>query len=342
MKVAIVGAGFSGLAVCWHLLQKMPNYKVTIYAPEGIHGGSSGIAAGLLHPYVGAQARLNWQGHEGMEATRHLLRVAETALGKPVAQKRGFLRIALNESQIEDYQRCVAVVDNPLEVEWYSAEHCQQFLPGLVWAPGMMTHTGIAVYTVPYLEGLKRACESLGAIFKESAVKSLDSLKEYDVVIVATGASIKEFPEFSHLAVRSVKGQLLELAWPSGLAPLPCPINAQAYIVMSQDQNSCFVGSTYEKGVLSAEPDVEVAKRLILPKVRALLPALAEAEVIGCRAGMRATTEDRHPLIGCVDGRWWYITGMGSRGLLYHALMAEQLVEKISLFFHSRKKKRDL
>ena len=90
MKIAIIGAGLSGLAVCWHMLQALPTATVCLYAPEGIDGSSSSIAAGLLHPYVGARSRLNWMGREGMEETRHLLRISEQALQSPVAGSRLF------------------------------------------------------------------------------------------------------------------------------------------------------------------------------------------------------------------------------------------------------------
>ncbi|HRD55095.1 MAG TPA: FAD-dependent oxidoreductase, partial [Parachlamydiaceae bacterium] len=50
MKIAIIGAGFAGLATAWHLLQhqdKIP-LEVTIFDSSGFGGGASGIAAGLL------------------------------------------------------------------------------------------------------------------------------------------------------------------------------------------------------------------------------------------------------------------------------------------------------
>ena len=51
MKVAIVGAGFSGLACAWHLLHMQTEPpQVTLFDRKGIGGGASEITAGLIHP----------------------------------------------------------------------------------------------------------------------------------------------------------------------------------------------------------------------------------------------------------------------------------------------------
>ena len=66
MKVAVIGAGFCGLAVVWNLLNQLfqPNLEVTLFDKTAIGSGASGVAAGLLHPYAGAHAKLNWRGKE--------------------------------------------------------------------------------------------------------------------------------------------------------------------------------------------------------------------------------------------------------------------------------------
>ncbi len=53
MKIAIVGSGFSGCGVCWHLLQS-EGVEITLFSAGG---GASHIASGLLHPYFGMKAR---------------------------------------------------------------------------------------------------------------------------------------------------------------------------------------------------------------------------------------------------------------------------------------------
>jgi len=88
MKIAIVGGGFSGLSVAWHFLQQS-NYKVTLFEKKKIGGGASGIAAGLVHPYVGEQGRRSVFASEGMKAAKELIAVAEEKLGEKVILSNG-------------------------------------------------------------------------------------------------------------------------------------------------------------------------------------------------------------------------------------------------------------
>nr|XP_027067795.1 uncharacterized protein LOC113693458 [Coffea arabica] len=54
LRCPVLGAGFAGLSVAWHLLQHgsrdLP-LLVDIYDEVGICAGASGVAGGLLHPY---------------------------------------------------------------------------------------------------------------------------------------------------------------------------------------------------------------------------------------------------------------------------------------------------
>jgi glycine/D-amino acid oxidase-like deaminating enzyme len=122
---------------------------------------------------------------------------------------------------------------------------------------------------------------------------------------------------------------MLELEWPSIIPPLPLPLNSQAYVVMKEGGKSCICGATYEKEFKTLSPDLELARNEILPKVASMLPVLSDAKVINCKTGLRASTPNHLPLIGHVSDRICYITGMGSKGFLYHALMARALSQNI-------------
>ena len=90
MKIAIIGAGFAGLAAAYYLSE---NFQVTLFDLKGIGGGASGISSGLLHPYPGEKGRRSWHAAKALEATRELLKVAEDELGRPVANYEGILKI---------------------------------------------------------------------------------------------------------------------------------------------------------------------------------------------------------------------------------------------------------
>ena len=48
--------------------------------------------------------------------------------------------------------------------------------------------------------------------------------------------------------------------------------------------------------------------------------------VLGAKAGVRVTNPAHYfPIVEKLDERSWVVTALGSRGLLYHAYLAEQL-----------------
>ena len=332
MRIAILGAGFCGLAAAWHLLSQSSlkssdPLKITIIDGKKIGGGTSGIAAGLLHPFAGAHAKFNQFGKEGMDATQELLEVASNALQKPVYTKTGILRLALNDKQHEDFLACSSKYKD--ETCWLNADECQALYPTFTKAPGLWIKNGIVVQSELYLQGLWQACAEKGALYENRSIYSLDELIDFDVVVFAIGAGYLHFPELKQFSLKTVKGQILRLKWPEDLPILPCVINSQAYIIMHEDKKSCLAGATFEKNYLTEGPDEKVAKEEILPKVMPLIPQLQHAETIECLAGLRVVTPDHLPLIKNFDGNKWILTGMGSKGLLYHALYAKQLAKKI-------------
>jgi glycine/D-amino acid oxidase-like deaminating enzyme len=322
MKVAILGAGFSGLAATWHLLKKT-SCQVTLFDPVAIGGGTSGIAAGLMHPYAGAHAKRNWLGLEGCAATMELLQVATDALGAPVASYSGLLRMAFTAAQQADYALCA---NRYCDVAWWKEEDCLAKIPAVAPAAGLWIPTAVTVYSSLYLQGLWRACQQLGACLEQKAISTLEELHGFDKIIVAMGAATCSLPELRHLPITPVKGQILDLLWPTTAAPLPCALNSHAYLAMNREGFSCLAGATFEKEFSSASPEVDVAMREILPKAIALVPELAKASVLACRAGIRASTPDHRPIVLRLNPRCWVLTGMGSKGLLYHALLAKQLI----------------
>lgn len=333
MRVAIIGAGFCGLAVAWHLFHRVPfspNLKVTLFDAKGIGQGASGIAAGLLHPFAGAHAKLNWMGREGVSATKELLQTASLTLGREVSAKRqGILRLALTSEQQDDFQ--LSAKKYPSEVQWLEPAACQILAPGCPQVPGLWIKEGITVYSALYLQGLWLACLKLGASFQQRYIKSLAELQEFDRIILTTGGESLKFPELSALPLTIVKGQVVELAWPRNIAPLLYPLNSHVYILMTESHTSCLVGATYEKNHKSEAIDLKILQQEIIPKAFELYPPLKNTSLLKGYSGCRAVAANHRPLMQPLNssGSQWILTGMGSKGLLYHALFAKELAKLI-------------
>ncbi len=320
-KIAIIGAGFSGLSTCWHLLNQ-GGCEVLIFDKKGIGGGASGMAAGLLHPYAGAHAKLNRLGLEGMAATHQLLKVAERQLGKAVAQNSGILRIALDDAQKTDYQLCASKFS---DVDWWEEDQIQGIVPGIVDKPGIWIKQGLAVNCSLYLQGLWQACRDKGATLEIDDIKDFNLLNSFDAIVITAGAGIQAL---ATLKLSHVKGQLIEFGWPN-LPPLPMPVNSYVYMVKHPSKNSCFAGATYERQFTDDVPDPTKATAEILPQVQSLFPSFTSLEVLGCQSGIRVFNPNHQPSFGKITDKVWFLTGMGSKGLLYHALYGEKLAQAI-------------
>ncbi|HEV8051199.1 MAG TPA: FAD-dependent oxidoreductase [Parachlamydiaceae bacterium] len=322
MRIAILGAGFCGLAAAWFLTQK-GNHDITIFDPRGIGKGASGVAAGLLHAYAGSQAKKNIRADEGLAATHRLLKVSETALNEPVIASTGLIRLAVSQKQKEDFANIASLYP---DVHWLTVEECQLKLGIEEAHPGIFIDSAVVIDCEKYLQGLWKACTQSNVAFEKKAILSLSELKHFDKILVTMGAAVKSLPELNALKVTPIKGQVLEMQWPPGMPPLRLPISSQAYVLMQNDEKKCISGATYERNFQSEDPDLTTAVEEILPKLQTFLPAMTSSLIVGCRAGVRASAPRHQPLMQKIDEKSWVLTGMGSKGLLYHALYAEEMV----------------
>ncbi len=324
MKIAIIGAGFSGLATAYYLLDRYPA-DITLFDPQGIGGGASGIAAGLLHTYAGLHCKLNLKGAESYQATLNLLQAAAAVQEQPVFAKSGLIRIALSPSNYNDYMKCAATFP---DVQALTASEVMRLVPGAVECPGIFIESALTVYTGNYLNGLWNLCQKKDARLEKVAIQSLEELNSYDLVVVCNSASAIHLKELKALPINPVKGQLLELEWPEHLPVPSAPLNSQAYLVMNPDRRTCVVGATFERDFSSALPDLSIAVQDIMPKVTAMLPGLKDAKIVGCRSGIRASAPGHMPYLKQINPKCWALLGLGSKGLLYHAYYAQKLVKQ--------------
>lgn len=282
MKIAVVGGGYAGLALVWHLLQK--TCSVTVFEKEP---AASYASTGLLHRAPGKKAETNFRAQEGMQASLDLL--TKTSVERPVFEQSGILRFAADQAQRDLFQG------------------------ETLWIPD-----GIAVYSRLYLRQLKKICAK--AHFIEKRINDLEELKEFDRIVLAAGA---ETLRFAKLPLKTNIGQALLCRCPE---PLSMSYLCSGHITPSEDPSLCWVGSTYEH---TEKPDPQKAKQL-LEKVSLFYPRAKEFQIVEVCSGVRiAPLQGYQPLVQQLDPKTWVLSGFGSRGLLYHALLAKELAEKL-------------
>lgn len=322
-KIAIVGAGLAALGLTRHLI-KDSRVQVTLYDPLGPGGGASGISTGMLHPFPGKNAFLSWRAEEGMAATRALLEEVEALLGLSVAARTGVLRIAVEPSQPQVFRQREGA-----NAVWWEEEQVLERIPNSIRAPGLWIPSGITVYSKLYLEGLWRLCALQGAELKRQPITSLNELDGYDGVVLAAGPGLFQFPECRHLPLEPLKGQLLLCRW-SESNKLPFALSSLGHITPTEDPTLCQIGSTYERGFSNAGPDEKGILEL-REKGAFFYPPSREFEFIEARAGIRSCRfgGSYRPFAEQIAPRLWVFTGLGSRGMLYHALLGRELAAEI-------------
>lgn len=113
-----------------------------------------------------------------------------------------------------------------------------------------------------------------------------------------------------------------------------------------QNPRNLHVGSTWEwkSCNYSQKVSMEEASRAVeelLPKASAIYPNITKWAFNGASAGLRAmpplTGNGSLPLLGCIDdfisknhsSKFWLFSGLGSRGLLYHAWLGKLLAQAV-------------
>ncbi|PWU13124.1 MAG: hypothetical protein C5B45_06680 [Chlamydiae bacterium] len=308
MRIAIIGAGFSGLAAAWNLL----NLKNQVTVFDLFSEGASAIAAGLLHPYVGEEGRRSLFATEAMQKTAELLHIATRSLREDVCRE-GIIRIAQNEKQRKAYKN-----------------HCVIFKDVIdLGKDRFLVKSGKTVFCKRYLQGMRLAIAEKGGQCIAEKILDLEQLKNFDQIVVAAGASIRDFPEFEQLKLKFIKGQVLTCEIPSDLQ-IERSLVGKGYIATSHKPEICHVGATYECHDLTGTVDLLHTQNLLFTKASSFYPAIWKLKPIDCSSAIRVMRQGHYlPIVTKISSRVWVITAMGSRGLLYHAYFGEKLAQVI-------------
>ena len=289
--IAVVGGRLSGLSAAYLLSKK--GYRITLYDKEGIGKGASKAPLALCHPYPGREGKLSKYGQESLQETLSLLSYVEEKSGQKCAQKIPFLR--KNFSLTTPY-------------------------PDLEERPnGVLIHSGV-VFTMPlYLHSLFESIPNL--TFVRQKVSLQDDFPEYDYLIFAIGAGFQG----EKLPLQYIKGQSLVARTPDLWEQ---PLLGNGHLIPF-GRGEVLLGSTYEHHFENDLPDREKAVRTLAPRLNTFLP-FSTFEILSSIAGIRVSQKGSYlPLIQRIDRKKFLFTGLGSRGLLYHARYGRLLAEMV-------------
>ncbi|XP_057515105.1 uncharacterized protein LOC130796748 [Amaranthus tricolor] len=340
-RCAVLGAGFAGLSVAWHLLSQSPKelkLHVDIFDDVGIGGGASGVAGGLVHPYS-PKVKLLWRGEECWTEFLNLLSVAEDAFNGLshcqhntnglIVRRTGILRPAVNKKFFYVMNENALSYLAGCPIQTIDEIAARKLIPNLCTPLNTAYYMPEAVNVNPlnYLKALFQASEnivkrmsSIGycgkkiTLHKKLVTSICEVGDEYDAVIVCLGARVDMVAELSGvLPLRTCRGIVAHLQLHDSFSEEYCEyspsILSDVWLAV-QGPRSLYIGSTWEWGSRNFSSSVsyeEASSTLqqLLPKTSMIYPQISNWTVTGAQAGVRAmpplTSQGSFPLLGCID-----------------------------------------
>lgn len=320
------------MATAWRLAEGGVR-EVHLADPLGVGRGASGVAGGLLHQ-LSPRGKPLVMGPEGVAAAEEALAAAAAATppgAPPVYRRRGLERPARTPEQLLNFER---------------------YAGGAAEGGTLRIPEGVVVEPTPYLEALWAAAEAAAARrgnvarLERRAVHSLEAeLGRFDAVAVCTGAASALL--VPGLPLRLCAGRTLDLVAsaddvrypddaPGLLGPTyVAPHGPRRLAVGATKEYGVAPESALRVGVVRGEEAAAVETELRAKGAELYAPVAdpgawrLDAVRYGVRALAPRTEHGQLPLLGRLDDGLWLFAGLGSRGLVFHALGAGLLADAV-------------
>ncbi|MEZ0224372.1 MAG: bifunctional tRNA (5-methylaminomethyl-2-thiouridine)(34)-methyltransferase MnmD/FAD-dependent 5-carboxymethylaminomethyl-2-thiouridine(34) oxidoreductase MnmC [Alphaproteobacteria bacterium] len=292
--IAVLGAGIAGCAAAYAL--KMRGHDVTLIDRSGIAQETSGNPVGILYPKLTVDPSPLGQFHSHAFCfTRQLVR--DLALSS--WRECGVVHLDLDE---EDAERTQALLTrNEFPPDFAAAAHIaghsglEQPVAGMLSPPEFCTALakGAQGKFGAAVTGLRQTAKGWEVLGGGGVIVSAD------IVVIAQGFGSRDFAQTGWLPLQSLRGQVTYLRPTAESKKLDNIICHDGYITPVTG-GLHYIGATFQKenpgsGETRAEDDAENLEKLNrrLPQLK-----LSAAQIAGSRAGYRATTPDKLPMIG--------------------------------------------
>ena len=293
-SVIVLGAGIAGCAAA-HALSRR-GHDVTVIDRRGDCAlETSGNPAGIVYPKLTVDPSPLGDFHaHAFSYTRALLK----SLGLPSWKECGVLHLDLDD---EGRARRQELLSRNAFPEDYALEKDgglfqpmagylspPEFCRALLGQPNVKTVFGRAVSGVVRDGGIWRVTGESGA-----------PLAEADIVVIALGGGSKAFSQTEWLPLQFLRGQVTMLKPTQASKSLAHIICHEGYITPAAGGLHC-IGATFQKEEPDGFSPRDEDDAENLEKLNARLPhfGFTQDNIAGSRAGYRATTPDKLPVIG--------------------------------------------
>ncbi len=315
-KIAVIGAGFSGLLAAIHLQKEA---DVVVFDGNQPHEKASLIASGIIQPFLGHSAKPAWYWEEALSEAFSVFDEAKRYASTHFLSDVPIIRIPMakeTENQLHQLS------------QQYPFVHFVEKLadPVKTGLSGYQIDRSKTVFAEAYLQALENWFRALGGIKVERQIYSLKEIEpDFDHIVVAAGKNSGKLLNSSSLSFH--KGEILLV---KAVAPFKMhqSLTGKGYLALTEKSNQFVLGSTYEHQDKTNGPTL-AGRDQILSQAQTYLK-MELFEVIEGKSAFRVTKKNQGvPYVQLVSSKYSVLTAMGSRGLLYHALCAKILKEAI-------------
>ncbi len=368
--IVVIGGGYTGLSVAYHLKMFDPSLDVTLIESDVIGYGASGRNAGFVMTLFGftlALTRFRFGKNSAKEAHHYMERavdytrefIEEHSLDCDF-EFPGFLRVATSPALADDIQKELEF-GNTIGLEgreWIDRVALYQRIQSEVFHGALFEQRCGLMHPVKYAFELKRLCEEMNVkIFEQTpatevqlkpsvSVTTPEGIINAEKVMFATNAySIlfpslkrKQIPVTTHIVLSRplIDDELKPIGW-EGREGIEDSRNLVHYFRLTKDNRLLMgggnVGIPYGKEI-DPDPDTEIVKQL-KQRVAVLFPHLSKIEFTNTWSGPVSVPVDLAPAMGYIgDQRAVYSLGCVGHGvsmtLLNGKTAAELLLGKKS------------
>ncbi|EAK9882944.1 bifunctional tRNA (5-methylaminomethyl-2-thiouridine)(34)-methyltransferase MnmD/FAD-dependent 5-carboxymethylaminomethyl-2-thiouridine(34) oxidoreductase MnmC [Campylobacter lari] len=299
-KIAIIGAGIAGASMAYEL--SLRNVQVDVFEKENSLGkGASGNINGILSSLILKPDVLlgEFSQYAFLEASRFYRQILNLT-------PQGVYEFAHNELM---HERFDSQKDNVL----FEIINNQAFLKdGFCIKPQELVKTLLQkskarVFFEYEFKDYSYKNEKFSLNFNNQKI-----LKDYDVLIYAQGADVKNFLEYKYMKLSSVRGQCTHL---KPFLKNPHALSSKGYICpINEELNLQLIGASYDR----LNQDTTLLKNDDLQNIENVKEFLHDEnlEIMGGKVGFRSYSSDRFAIAGQAYDENFYMQNY--KALLWH------------------------
>lgn len=326
LDALIIGAGIAGASIAHHLRGQ----NILILDANAVAGGASGNPKGMIKPWLSLGESPMRQFYAA--AYRYAMELLDEF--PDVVLQRGILQLP-KAGELERFQDAPALAGwSDDDLRYLTAAETSDLMQTEIRSPAIFWPRAAVMDPAKWVSALlgeisiQNQSEVISIQNGQAALQSGEIIKA-DKIFIATGYAMHLLPEIA-AQIRPRAGQIT-MARTAQLPVLPYAISFGHYWIPPKQGENHIIGATFEHHDQPQVTDLSHQKNIdAVFSIKNIIPALENynlpvSECSG-RSAVRATTANHLPLFGKADAGIYYLSGLGSRGLMSAPYAAKQLI----------------